>query len=74
MCHGAAPGGWDEGTVPSSAVTGQRQGWITPGLIALLTARPAASRNTYICRYLVVSNTIRNPSCSHVYQHAIASP
>lgn len=68
--------GWDTGTSHSSmgtcrAVAGLG---IAPGLIALLTARPAASRNTYICRYLVVSNTIRNPSLSHVYQRAIATP
>lgn len=66
----------DEGTVPSSTVTHRAAAGlgITPGLIALLTASPTASRNTYICRYLVVSNTIRNLSCSHVYQHAIATP
>lgn len=68
--------GRDVATGRSSTVTRRAAAGlgITPGLIAALTARPVASRNAYICRYLVVSNTIRNPSCSHVYQHAIATP
>lgn len=68
-------GGLDMGTGHSSMGTHRTAAGlgIAPGLIAPLTSRPAASSNTYISRYLVVSNTIRNPSCSHVYQHAIAT-
>lgn len=68
--------GWDTGTTRSSAVTRRAAAGlgVAPGLMALLPARPTASRNTYICRCVVVANTTRNPSCSHVYQQAVATP